>query len=113
MQELHKKINALGPKISVITDGPNGSMAYDGKDFYELGLYETPIVDRTGVGDSFATAFICALFHDKSVEEAMKWGTINAGGVISKIGPQEGLMKKEEIEKILQANPNFTKPNLS
>ncbi|OGC50783.1 hypothetical protein A2716_01975 [candidate division WWE3 bacterium RIFCSPHIGHO2_01_FULL_40_23] len=112
MKTLLEEAHKLGPKISVITDGPKGSAVYDGESFCELGLFDVPIVDRTGVGDSFATAFVAALFYEKGIEEAMKWGTINSSGVIQKIGPQEGLMTKGEIEFILNSNPKFTPSNL-
>lgn len=108
VMDLHKKIVELGPKVTVITDGPNGSSVYDGKDYYQLGLYDVPIVDRTGVGDSFATAFIAALFYGKDIPEALKWATLNAAGVIQVIGPQEGLQTKAQIEQVLSGNPTFT-----
>lgn len=108
IKTLHKKVFELGPKITVITDGSNGSTVFDGEKFYSLGLYDTPIVDRTGVGDSFATGFIAALFYGMDIPTALKWGTINASGVIQKIGAQEGLMTKKEIESVLATNPKFT-----
>lgn len=112
IKELHQMLFNLGPKITVITDGPKGSTVYDGFKYYELGLYDVPILERTGVGDSFATAFIAAFFYEKGINEALKWGTINSSGVIQKIGPQEGLMTKKEIEFILNSNPKFTEVSL-
>ena len=111
-EDLHKEIAKLGVKISVITDGPKGSTVYDSKAFYQLGLYDVPIVERTGVGDSFATAFIAALFYGKGIEEALKWGTVESSGVIQKIGPQEGLMTKAELDAILAKNPTYTEVSL-
>jgi ribokinase len=38
----------------VVTDGPNGVTATDGKKVYGAGMYEDiPVVDRTGAGDAF------------------------------------------------------------
>ncbi|MEK7595636.1 MAG: carbohydrate kinase family protein [Patescibacteria group bacterium] len=112
IRNLHLKLRDLQAKITSISDGPNGSTVYDGNKFYQLGLYDVPIVDRTGVGDAFATGFIAALFYGRSVEEAMKWGTLNSAGKIQKIGPQDGLQTKEQIEEILKSNPVFTPTNL-
>lgn len=111
-QILLKGIKELGPKIVVVTDGPNGSTCYDGENFYELGIYEVPIVERTGVGDAYASGFIAADIAGKDLLTRMKYGTLNAAGVVQKIGPQAGLLKREELEKIIASNPRFTKSEL-
>ncbi len=95
LMALHK----LGPKIVVITDGRNGSFAFDGAKFWQMGILNTPVVERTGAGDSFATAFIAALFYKKTVPTAMCWGTCNSSSVIMKYGPQDGLLTKSGMEK--------------
>lgn len=92
---LHK----LGPKIVAITDGRNGSFVFDGEKFWQMGILDTPVVERTGAGDSFATAFIAALFHGKNVSTAMCWGTCNSSSVIMKYGPQDGLLTKNGMEE--------------
>jgi ribokinase len=91
---LHK----LGPKIVVITDGRNGSYVFDGEKFWQMGILNTPVVERTGAGDAYATGFIAALFHKKNVATAMCWGTCNSSSVIMKYGPQDGLLTKSGME---------------
>jgi sugar/nucleoside kinase (ribokinase family) len=91
---LHK----AGAKIVVITDGRNGSFVFDGEKFWQMGILNTPVVERTGAGDSFATAFIAALHHKKDVAMAMCWGTCNSSSVIMKYGPQDGLLTKAGME---------------
>ncbi|HPV70637.1 MAG TPA: carbohydrate kinase family protein [Candidatus Magasanikbacteria bacterium] len=90
---LHK----TGPKIVVITDGTNGSFCFDGEKFWQMDILNTPVVERTGAGDSFATAFIAALHYKKSIPEAMCWGTCNSSSVIMKYGPQDGLLTKTQM----------------
>jgi len=104
---LLKKLHNTETKIAVITDGPQGSYAYDGKEFYYCPIFDVPILERTGCGDSYTVAFIAALFYEKSIEEAMKWGTLNAASVIQHIGPQKGLIKLNILKQILKANPKF------
>jgi len=104
---LLKKLYNTGTKIALITDGAHGSYAYDGINFYFCQIYDVPILERTGCGDSYTTAFIAALFYKKDIEEAMKWGTVNAASTIQHIGPQEGLIKLNLLRKILKANPKF------
>ncbi len=94
LMALHK----IGTKIVVITDGRNGSFVFDGEKFWQMGILNTPVVERTGAGDSFATAFIAALFHKKNIHPAMRWGTCNSSSVIMKYGPQDGLLTKNGME---------------
>lgn len=104
---LLKKLQGTGTKIALVTDGPSGSYAYDGKEFYYCPIYDVPILERTGCGDSYTIGFIVALYHRKDIKEAMNWGTLNAASVIQHIGPQEGLIKLNMLKKILKANPKF------
>ncbi|MBI4148845.1 carbohydrate kinase family protein [Candidatus Woesearchaeota archaeon] len=105
---LLRKLKASGTKIAVITDGPAGSYAYDGRTFWYCPIYDVPIVERTGCGDSYASGFLAALFYGHDIPEAMRWGTLNAASVIQQIGPQAGLMKLSKLRKILRANTGFT-----
>lgn len=87
-----------GPELVVITDGSKGSYAYDGVSAYYMDICPASVVEKTGAGDSYGTAFVAALYYSKSIEEAMRWGTVNSASVIAKIGPQAGLLKKDELE---------------
>ena len=102
IKELHTKLQTLGPKLTVITDGEKGSTTYDGKTFMHMEAYKTnePVVDKTGVGDAYSSGFLSAIFYGKSVSEAMKWGSINAQGVLTKIGGVNGLRSRQEIEEL-------------
>lgn len=101
MAVLLKRLKAMGCGIAVITDGPNGSYVYDGRRMLKLGIFDVPVIERTGCGDAFATAFLAALHHGKDLAEAMRWGTANSASVISYIGPQRGLLKVREMKKWL------------
>lgn len=107
MKRLLADLHALGPKTVAITDGQKGSYAYDGKGRYYLDIFEAPIVERTGCGDAFGSGFTAALAYGYDVKEAMRWGNINASGVIQYIGAQQGLYKKDEILKILSSHPEY------
>ncbi len=97
MKELLMAVRHVGPQIVVITDGDKGSFAYDGQQFWKCGITDTPVVERTGAGDSFATAFLAALNHGKTIPEAMQWGTLNSASVITKVGPQAGLLTEKQM----------------
>lgn len=92
----------LGPKIVVITDGPNGSHATDGDKMWSLGIFSGPVVERTGAGDSYATAFTCAIELGWSIPDAMRAGTANGWSVVQYIGPQKGLLDKNKMRAALK-----------
>jgi len=96
------RLHDLGPHLAIITDGKNGSYASNSINIYYLPSFPEKFVEATGAGDAFATGFVAALFHGKSVPEAMRWGTANSAGVIGKIGPQEGLLTVAKINKMLE-----------
>jgi sugar/nucleoside kinase (ribokinase family) len=89
----------LGVKNVVITDSDNGSFVQDeNNEFYELGVNQTDVVEKTGAGDAYTAGFLAAVLNGKSVDEAMRWGTLDASSVIQKIGAQEGLLTKSSLE---------------
>jgi ribokinase len=106
------KLHELGPKIVVITDGPNGAYASDGNERWQMPLYPDPgpPVDRTGAGDSFATTFVAALMKGNNIEGALQWAPINSMSVVQKVGAQAGLLNEKELEEFLKNAPDWYKP---
>ncbi|MBI2103643.1 carbohydrate kinase family protein [Candidatus Woesebacteria bacterium] len=96
-KELLKAVSAKGPKISVVTDGGNGSFIYDGNRFVHAGVLPVDAFERTGAGDAFGSGCLSALIKGKSLEEALLWGTLNSASVIGYTGPQKGLLREEEM----------------
>lgn len=97
-------LNKLGPKICVITDGGNGSIAYDsinGK-FFKCGTLPVDAYERTGAGDAFGSGTLAALIHGKGLDEALLWGTCNSASVIGYTGSQRGLLKEVEMDEWLE-----------
>lgn len=92
----------LGAKIVIITDGPNGSYGTNGKEVWQCPIFNGPVVERTGAGDSYATGVVYGIFHGHHIREAMRMGTANAWSVVQKIGPQAGLLHKDEMMRILK-----------
>src|SRR3989344_5993390 len=92
----------LGPKILIITNGKKGAWAYDGKNIYQQKIYPAKTVDTTGVGDAFGSSFSAGYIIEKNnIILALKWGMINSASVVNKVGAQNGLLKREIVEKKL------------
>ncbi|MAF13711.1 MAG: hypothetical protein CMI53_02350 [Parcubacteria group bacterium] len=102
IKKLLVKLHKVGPRIVVITDSQNGSYAYDGQTTYSQPIFDSPVVERTGAGDSFSTGFISALVSGNDIPTAMRWGTVNACSVVQKVGAQAGLLTRNELKKLLK-----------
>lgn len=107
-KSLLEKLQTLGPKIVVVTDGKRGSYVLDEeKQFYHLGIFDHPVVERTGAGDAYTSGFLSAMIHKRPIEEAMRWGTCNAGSVVGKVGAQQGLLYREDMLRELASAKNL------
>ncbi len=107
IKNLLRDMRALGPKIALITDGPNGAYVYDGEQTLKVPMYPDPRppVDRTGAGDAFTSTFAIALALGKPLDEAMLWGPINSMNVVQEVGAQKGLLSRDALEEHLHNAP--------
>jgi len=112
MKMLFDGMHKLGPKIVVITDGPNGAYTSDGVSRYSMPLYPDPKppVSRTGAGDAFSTGFLCALIYGLPVQEALRWAPIESMHVVQFFGAQSGLLTKRNLETLLKKAPKKFAP---
>jgi sugar/nucleoside kinase (ribokinase family) len=110
ISKLLMKIHELGPKIVVITNGTKGAYSYDGEKVLYMQAFPKRTVESTGAGDSFAGAFLSAIFLGKDISEALMWGSANAMSVVSYVGPHKGLLTKNQIEEYLKKVSDDFKP---
>jgi sugar/nucleoside kinase (ribokinase family) len=103
-KELLVNLSNLGPKLSIITDGGNGSYLYDSetKRGFKCGVLPIDPYSRTGAGDAFGSGCLSALIKGKSFEEALLWGTVNSASVIGYIGSTKGLLKETDMPTWLE-----------
>jgi sugar/nucleoside kinase (ribokinase family) len=105
-------IHALGPKIVVLTDGPNGAYTFDGTETWHMPIYPDPKapVDRTGAGDSFSSTFTAMLSQNMSIPEALRRAPINSMSVVQHVGAQTGLLSQDQLENYLIQAPTSYQP---
>lgn len=105
--ELLTDLKALGPKRVIITNNREGAYAFDGEHTYRVPMYpdiRAPY-ERTGAGDAFASSVTAALALGSPFSEALLWGPINSMSVVQKVGAQEGLLSREDLERYLAEAP--------
>lgn len=114
LEDLFDGLHNLGSEIVVITDGPKGSYASDGKKIISIPNYPDPKppLDRTGAGDAFASTITTALAMGESLETALSWAPINSMNVCQHLGAQAGLLTKEQILALLKNAPADYKPTI-
>lgn len=89
---------SCGASQVVLTDGRRGAWAADGSEHYFAAAEsEVDACDTTGAGDAFSSGFIAAHLYGRPIEECLRWGSINATGVVSYYGAHKGLLQREEL----------------
>ncbi len=79
----------------VISDGPNGVVATDGKNVVTAGMYEdVKVIDRLGAGDAFGSGFTAMLAQGKTLEEAVVFASANSTSVVQQYGAKAGILHK-------------------
>ena len=81
--------------VAIVSDGPNGVVATDGKTIVRAGMYEdVPVVDRTGAGDAFASGFLSQWARGKSLKDSIIFASANSTSVVTKIGAKAGILRR-------------------
>jgi 5-dehydro-2-deoxygluconokinase len=97
------------PELIVIKHGVEGSYAYTNSGEVFRGLaYRTNVLKTFGAGDSYASAFLCALITGKDIETALKYGSASASIVVSKHSSSEAMPTVEEIEELITKNETIS-----
>lgn len=78
----------------IVSDGPNGVTASDGKTLVRAGMYQdVKVVDRTGAGDAFGSGFLSQWAAGKSLKECIIFASANSTSVVTKIGAKKGILR--------------------
>ena len=94
LEELVRHLRHFVPVV-VVSDGPEGVAASDGKTIIRAGMYEdVPVIDRTGAGDAFAAGFLSQWAKGASLKESVVFASANSTAVISKIGAKAGMLHR-------------------
>lgn len=107
IKDLLDGLSNMGPKITIVTDGPHGAyMKYDNT-YFSMPLYPdlAPPLERTGAGDAFFSTFVGYLAKGYDAPYAMKRAPINSMNVVQHVGAQEGLLTEAALEELLKKAP--------
>lgn len=85
-------------KQFVITRGKDGSLAYDGGAFIDIGPYAANAVDTNGAGDMYSGAFLYGVAAGHDCALAGKLASKASSEVVSKYGPRLDARRMREIK---------------
>lgn len=88
VKELMQQYHSLGPTLVVATFGEDGSLVYDGHEFYSAGI--TPaqkVVNTVGAGDSFLAGFMHGIMTGKSIPACQKEGADLSAQIVALFDP--------------------------
>ena len=93
--EILDQLAPLSGGIVIVTDGVNGSTLHqaDGSRYF-ASVPDSPVVERTGAGDAFASGFVVEYQRDGDVAKALQFATANASSVVTQFGAKAGVLKK-------------------
>ena len=82
--------------VVIVSDGPRGVVATDGKTVISAGIYEdVPVTDRTGAGDAFGSGFVSQWAQGASLKDAIVFASANSTNVVTKIGAKTGILEED------------------
>ncbi|NQU78040.1 carbohydrate kinase family protein [Candidatus Falkowbacteria bacterium] len=94
---LLRTIQGWGPEIVVITSGEKGAHVIWNQQVYFHKAKKVKTKDTTGAGDAFGAGFVAGLELFKDTKKALELGILNGARVVTEVGAQEGLMRRDDI----------------
>ena len=78
LREKMKEIHEKGPELVIVTLGEQGSIAYNGEEFFRFGIIPCKVEDTMGAGDSYIAGFLKGILEGKEIAECMRIGAANS-----------------------------------
>jgi len=101
------KLLSLGTKEVVITDAANGAWAGNPEEIWHMPSYPVDIVSKTGAGDAFSAGYLAAKIYSHDLPNCLTWGIANSCAVLGHFGIQNGLLDKNNINKMIKQFPKI------
>jgi ribokinase len=97
-----KKLIGMGIEKIVITLGDKGAMLVSKEKMLQFPAVKVKAIDTTGAGDAFNGALAVALAEGKNIEEAIKFANFTGALTTTKVGAQEALPTRKEVEEFIK-----------
>ncbi len=99
---LVNQLRKMGAKTFLLTAGAAGAWVGYEKNIFQAKALLVKALDTTGAGDAFTSGFFGAFVKNKKIEECLAWGVINSSSSVGEYGGQAGLLRENQICKIVK-----------
>ena len=82
-----------------MTCGAEGALIYDGESLLKIASYPVNAIDTNGAGDMFAGAFLYALTHGYSYQQAGDFASRASAKVVAQYGPRLRSDQYQELKR--------------
>lgn len=83
----------------VVTRGPEGALAFDGREYIPIAGNPVKAIDTNGAGDLFAGAFLYAVTQDRDFATAGKLASLASSRLVTQYGPRLPAAEHEELRE--------------
>lgn len=93
-------LKSWGAGLVVITLAEQGSVVYDGEQFFKVPALATNAIDPTGAGDTYAAGFMYGVIRGYASEDCGLLGSAVASVMVENTGPDFPLTKAEALDRM-------------
>ncbi|MBP9478082.1 MAG: sugar kinase [Sebaldella sp.] len=94
-----KDLQSKGVEIIVVKRGSRGATLYNNGQRNDIEAVKVSEIDPTGAGDCFGGTFVSLVSQGVDLEKALTYANLAGAYSVTKQGPMEGNLTKEEIEQ--------------
>jgi len=108
---LKKMQSKYGCALAASTLGPDGVVAYDGKEFLHRPAFDVKVADTTGAGDIFRSGFIYALLQGWPLEEQLDFASAAGGTNCTGHGARGCIAPVAQLREMMRRGARYTVPD--
>jgi sulfofructose kinase len=107
---LRKMKSRYGCRLTAATLGPDGVLAWDGREFHFSAAFRVPVVDTTGAGDIFHAGFVYGLQQGWELERQLEFSCAAAAMNCMADGARGGIRTVADVEAFLVSAERYERP---
>ncbi len=104
LRKMHRRYNC---RLAAATLGPDGVLAFDGKQLLHIPAFCVPVVDTTGAGDIFHAGFIYALLQDWPLDRQLEFACAAAALNCTAVGARGGIHSLDDIADLIATGSRY------
>jgi sulfofructose kinase len=108
---LRKMKSRYGGRLTAATLGPDGVLAWDGREFHFNAAFRVPVVDTTGAGDIFHAGFVYGLLQGWDLPQQLEFSCAAAAMNCIADGARGGIRDVGSIKAFMATADRYERPS--